>query len=102
MGEGSWVQAQWPGWGGRLKIRGRPPHYSLLAPLKGTEKVGGGAGDTRPAPLIGAQLCPREPQGVGEQAGGAWGEARCLPSVSMTGSRRPTWGVGTDGNFERL
>lgn len=91
-GEGSWVQAQWPGWGGGLKIRGRPLHHSLLAPLKGTERAGGGAGDTGPAPLIWAQLCPREPQGVGEEAGGAWGEARCLPSISMTGAGDPHGG----------
>lgn len=28
---------------------------------------------------------PGEPQGVGEKAGGAWGEAQCPPSVPMTG-----------------
>lgn len=40
-----------------------------------------------PASLVWAQFCPREPQGVGEKAGGAWGEAQCPPSVPMTGEQ---------------
>lgn len=57
-GEGNWIEAQWPGWGGGLKIRGCPLHYSLLAPLKGTEKAGGGAGDAGPPHSSGHSSAP--------------------------------------------
>lgn len=84
------MEVRWATAGKGKPGKGAPCWLQPAGPTESTEEAEEGAG--LPGPTRLGTVLPWEPQGVGEKAGGAWGEARCPPSVPRTGGRRPTWG----------